>query len=99
MLGLMLLVATLLDGVLTFRLMLAGAEEINPLMERLLSIDIKAFLLGKYVLTALGLLFFVFFKNFYIGKRIRIGNLIPIVVVLYGILIVYQIVLMYENVL
>jgi hypothetical protein len=98
-LGLMLLMATLLDGVLTLHLMTAGAEELNPLMDRLLSIDMKAFLLGKYVLTAVGLLFFVFFKNFYFGKRIRIGHFIPIVIALYVVLIVYQIVLMWEHIL
>jgi hypothetical protein len=98
-LGLMLLVATLVDGIMTIHLMTAGARELNPLMDRFLSIDVKVFLLGKYVLTAVGLLFFVLFKNFYFARRIRIGHFIPVVVALYAMLIVYQIVLMYEHLL
>jgi hypothetical protein len=86
-----LLMLTIADGVLTIELLDTNSEEMNPLMARLLLHGQRAFLLGKYVLTAFGLPFIVVYKNYPIfGTRFRIGFLLPIFVGLYIVLIFYQ---------
>ena len=52
---LMLLIASLVDAVLTIRLIESGGGEINPVMNRLLEHGVLPFLLGKYLLTVIGL--------------------------------------------
>jgi hypothetical protein len=91
---LMLLTASIVDAVMTVRLIDAGGNEINPLMDRLLGLGVLPFLLGKYVLTAVGLPLLVVFKNHYLfGRRFRVGYLFPVLLALYALLIGYQLVL------
>ena len=81
---LMLLVASIVDALLTIRLIEAGGDEINPLMGRLLTFGVLPFLLGKYVLTAVGLPLLVVFKNYYLfGTRFRVGYLFPVLLAMY----------------
>jgi hypothetical protein len=95
---LMLLIASITDAVLTIQLIQAGGSEINPLMARLLDHGVLPFLLGKYLLTVIGLPLLLVFKNFYLfGTRIRVGYLIPMIVALYALLIGYQLVLMHQR--
>ncbi len=92
---LMLLLATLVDAVLTIRLIEAGGSELNPVMKQLLDRGFLPFLIGKYLLTVLGLPFLLIFQNYYLfGTKLRVGYLIPVTVALYAILIAYQLVLM-----
>jgi hypothetical protein len=94
---LMLLVASVIDAVLTIHLLRAGAKEINPLMDGLLERGIEPFLLIKYVLTAGGLPLLLIYQNHHLfGTRIRVGYLIPVVVAMYAVLIGYQLVLMHN---
>jgi len=96
---LLLIIASLVDAVLTIQLLQAGGDEINPLMDRLLDLGVMPFLLGKYALTVSGLPLLLIFKNHYMfGSRIRVGHLIPIAVLLYAALIGYQLVLMHRYV-
>lgn len=91
---LLLVLASLIDAVLTLHLLAAGGEEVNPLMDCLLNHSIEAFLIGKYLLTVVGLPLLLIFKNHYLfGTRLRIGYLIPAAVALYIVLIAYQITL------
>ena len=88
---LMLLAASITDAILTIHLIQAGGNEINPVMDRLLDHGILPFFLGKYVLTAAGLPLLLIFKNYYLfGTRVRVGYLIPTIVVMYLVLIGYQ---------
>lgn len=96
---LMLLIASMTDAVLTIQLIEVGAQEINPLMHRLLGSGVMVFLMGKYVLTAVGLPLLLIFKNHYLfGSPVRVGHLIPVIVALYAILIGYQLCLMSKHV-
>jgi hypothetical protein len=82
----------LVDGILTIELLDARCVEINPFMGYLLDMGHREFLVGKYVLTALGLPLLVLYKNWKLfGTRFRAGYLLPIVLVLYVMLIIYQI--------
>jgi hypothetical protein len=86
-----LLCMTILDGVLTIELLGMNGEEANPIMGYLLNRGPLAFLLGKYVLTAVGLPFIVVYKNYRLfGTRFRAGFLLPVFVGLYIVLISYQ---------
>lgn len=94
----MLLLATLLDGFLTLRLLEAGANEINPVMDWLLDYGALPFVVGKYLLTVVGLPLLLVFKNHRLfGTPLRVGHLIPVVVGLYLVLLGYQLALMHEN--
>jgi hypothetical protein len=94
---LLLLIASMADAVLTLFLIQSGGEEINPLMQYLLQHGLFAFLLGKYLLTVVGLPFLLIFSKHYLfGTRVRVGYLIPCTVALYAVLIGYQLVLV-EN--
>ena len=93
-----LVTASLVDAVLTMQLLGAGGKEINPLMDHFLAYGAGAFMFGKYVLTVAGLPLLLIFKNHYLfGTRLRVGNLIPMVVALYMVLIVYQFALMHSH--
>ncbi|MEN6405217.1 MAG: DUF5658 family protein [Thermoguttaceae bacterium] len=94
----MLLLATLLDGFLTLRLLEAGADEVNPVMDYLLDYGALPFLAGKYLLTVVGLPLLLIFKNHTLfGTPLRVAHLIPVVVGLYIVLLGYQLVLMHDN--
>jgi hypothetical protein len=82
---------TLVDGILTLDLLDANCEELNPFMAHLLERGPLTFLLGKYILTAVGLPFVVAYKNYpMFGTRFRIGFLLPTFVGLYLVLLSYQ---------
>jgi hypothetical protein len=94
-----LVAASLVDAVLTMRLLFAGGKEINPLMNSLLAYGMGPFVLGKYALTVAGLPLLLIFKNYYLfGTRLRVSHLIPMLVALYMVLIGYQLVLMHRHV-
>src|SRR5262249_47747159 len=59
-----LLVLTIADGVLTIELLDTNSEEINPFMGHLLTKGHLTFLMGKYVLTAVGLPYIVVYKHY-----------------------------------
>ena len=88
------LILCVVDAVLTLALIHRGGEEFNPLMGCLLAHGMRPFLIGKYVLTAVGLPLLLIFKNHGLfGTRFRVGHLIPIIVALYLVLIAYQTIL------
>jgi len=90
-----LLFLTVADGVITLNLLDGNCQEMNPLMQYLLSKGQGAFFLGKYALTVVGLPVLLVFKNHYLfGTRFRVGYLIPLFVGLYAVLLSYQLVLL-----
>jgi hypothetical protein len=89
-----LLCLTIVDGVLTIELLEINSQEANPFMAYLLNRGPLAFLLGKYVLTAIGLPFIVVYKNYPMFRtRFRVGFLLPVFIGLYLALLLYQSVL------
>jgi len=93
-LGMLLLAFTIIDGLMTFDLLDAGCQEVNPLMGYLLSHGQGLFLLGKFILTTVGLFVLLIFKNndIYCGRLrvLRVGHLLPVFALLYMVLIAYQ---------
>jgi hypothetical protein len=91
---LLLLIASMTDATLTMVLIQAGGKEVNPLMEYLMAHGLMAFLIGKYLLTVVGIPFLLLFNKFFLfGTKVRVGYLIPCTVAIYAVLIGYQLVL------
>jgi hypothetical protein len=91
---LMLVLASLADAGLTLYVLFGGGSEVNPLMSYLLSHSMMTFVIGKYVLTVVGLPVLLIFQNYYLFKtRVRVGYLIPASVTMYTLLLGYQIIL------
>jgi hypothetical protein len=89
---LILLTFSIADGVMTLLLIEGGFAEANPAMRFLLDRGAMWFLIGKYTLTAGGLPVLLVFKNHGLfHRRLRVGALIPLFVVLYAALLAYQI--------
>ena len=87
----LLLTLTIVDGVITLLLLDAGCKEANPVMSYLLRKGHVHFILGKYILTAVGLPFLLMFKNFRLFRSgFRAGYLLPVFVGLYVVLLGYQ---------
>jgi hypothetical protein len=96
---LLLVIATLSDAGLTLYVICGGGGEANPLMGRLLEHGVQTFVIGKYLLTVVGLPVLLIFRNHYLfGTRLRVGHLLPICLALYAALIAYQIVLIEQRV-
>ena len=56
-------------------------------------------MVGKYVLTVMGLPVFLIFRNHYLfGTRVRVGYLIPASVAMYAVLLGYQIILIDQRI-
>jgi hypothetical protein len=95
----LLIVATFVDAGLTVYVLHGGGCEVNPLMDRLLSHSIEAFVIGKYLLTVVGLPVLLIFRNYYLfGTQLRVGYLIPVSVALYAVLIGYQVILIDQRI-
>jgi hypothetical protein len=91
-----LLIASIIDAILTIELLRAGADELNPLMDHFLDYGIETFLSIKYVLTAGGIPLLLIFQHHQLfGTRIRVWHLLPAAVAMYAVLIAYQLVLLY----
>lgn len=91
----LLLSLSTIDAAITLVLLDDGCEEINPLMNHLLTRGTSEFVMGKYVLTAGGTPLLLMFKNYYLfGTRFRVGYLIPLFVMLYLVLMGYQYILL-----
>jgi hypothetical protein len=86
--------ASLADAGLTIYVLYGGGAEVNPLMKYLLGHGIGSFVVGKYVLTVIGLPILLIFQNHYLfNTRVRVRHLIPAAVALYAVLIGYQLML------
>jgi Domain of unknown function (DUF5658) len=91
----LLLVLTIADGVITLVLLDSGCEEVNPLMRYFLRQGPMAFLWGKYLITAAFIpLTLSLNRSLVFGRRFRVGDLLPVFVLLYLALILYQLTLL-----
>ncbi|MFQ5604745.1 MAG: DUF5658 family protein [bacterium] len=85
------IVLSIFDATFTLRLVKLGAREINPLMDFFLKFGPAPFLLTKYLLTGICLLWFLVHKNYAIlGGCISVKRLLLIILVMYALLILYE---------
>ncbi len=92
LLVLLLLLLTLADGILTLLLLDHHFEEANPAMRILLRSGPTSFVMGKYVLTVIGLpILLIFRRRSVFLPCLRVEHVLPALVVGYVFLLLYQI--------
>lgn len=90
-LALVTLLASLLDGFLSLRLIERGAQEINPLLGNFLQESPLHFVLGKHFLTCVGVILLVLYNDRRLfGKRLRVRHLLLAAQILFAGVIVYE---------
>jgi hypothetical protein len=89
-----LLLLTLLDGLLTLRLIAGGATEENPVMAYALSLGVSTFQLTKYLLTVPSVGMLLIHKNFpVLHPRFRVKWIFVGFLGIYGALVGYELAL------
>lgn len=83
------------DAFFTLQLLQLGAVELNTFMAILIERDLVSFVGFKLALTGLALVLIVIYKNFRIFGRIRVSQLLWLVLFGYSVLILYELVLLY----
>ena len=90
-------ILSIVDALLTLHLVSLGAQEINPVMDFMLTKGPYAFLAVKYILTAVGLLLLLIHKNYRVYReRIPVRLLLVILPLFYVLLIGYECLLLWE---
>jgi hypothetical protein len=71
-----------------------GGEEINWFMRSLLEHNAQLFLLVKYTITAVGVIFLVAFSRMSLFKVLRVRNVLVIMCGIYATLMLYELYLL-----
>lgn len=82
------------DAFLTLNLLERGSEELNPLLNYFLSVDVRLFFGVKFGITTFCILFLVMHKNFVLFNRISGLQVMVLSIMAYSILVCYEITLM-----
>jgi len=91
------LVLSILDAVLTLVVIQRGARELNPVMAYFLEHGTLAFIVAKYVLTSIGVLILLIFKNVFLTKiKIYTHSLFPCVIFVFITVIAWELFLIYS---
>ena len=83
-----------LDALFTLKLLWMGGEEINWFMRSLLEHNAQLFLLVKYTITAVGVIFLVAFSRMSLFKVLRVRNVLVIMCGIYATLMLYELYLL-----
>jgi hypothetical protein len=93
--GVLLMTLSVVDAAATLLLLDAGCEEVNPAMRLMLGFGVGAFLVGKFALTGVGDIILAVCQNHYVlGTRLRVSQVLPILVGTYLLLNTYQAILL-----
>ena len=91
------LVLSILDAVLTLVVIQRGARELNPVMAYFLEHGTPTFIIAKYILTSVGVLILLIFKNVFLTKfKIYTYSLFPCVIFVFITVIVWELFLIYS---
>jgi len=86
------IVLSLSDAFFTIYLLEHGAQELNPLMDHLLSISPLVFLFGKLMLTSAGVFCILIFNNMYFKPfKIKIGSFFTVILVVMILVLLWQV--------
>jgi hypothetical protein len=92
--GLLVLLLSCVDAMLTLTLLDKGAYEANHLMAHLLSIGDKPFVVTKIAMTAAGVLFLLMHAHFRVLRVTSGKGMLQFLAVLYGLLILWELLLL-----
>jgi hypothetical protein len=91
------LILSILDAVLTLVVIQRGASELNPVMAYFLEHGTPTFIVAKYVLTSIGVLILLIFKNVFLTKlKIYTHSLFPCVIFVFIIVIAWELFIIYS---
>lgn len=91
------LVLSILDAALTLVVIQRGATELNPVMAYFLEHGTPTFIVAKYVLTSIGVLILLIFKNVFLTKiKIYTHSLFPCVILVFISVIVWELFLIFR---
>ena len=91
------LILSILDAVLTLVVIQRGASELNPVMAYFLEHGTLTFIVAKYVLTSIGVLILLIFKNVFLTKlKMYTHSLFPCVIFVFSIVIAWELFLIYS---
>ena len=93
----LILVLSILDALLTLIVIEKGATELNPVMAHFLEYGPLVFVVAKYVLTSVGVLILLIFKNVFLSKiKIYTHSLFPCVIIVFAAVIAWELFLLYS---
>ncbi len=94
LIGVLILLLSCLDALLTLTLLTKGAYEANYFMARLLEVGVRPFILTKVLLTAGGVLFLLMHAHFRLLRVTSGKHMLQLLASVYGLLIGWEIVLL-----
>jgi Domain of unknown function (DUF5658) len=83
-----------IDAFFTLNLMRLGAQEINYFMNALLNADTSSFLLVKFTLTSIGVVWLVAFARFRLGGILPVRRVLESLCAMYACLIIWELYLL-----
>jgi len=90
------LILSILDAVLTLVVIQRGATELNPVMAYFLEHGTPTFIVAKYVLTSIGVLILLIFKNVFLTKiKIYTHSLFPCIILVFMAVIAWELFLIF----
>lgn len=94
MVGMAIVLMSCIDAFFTLNLLNLGAQELNYFMQVLIAKDTTVFLLGKFSLTALGVICLVTFARFRLGGFLRVRRVLEALCGMYACLIIWELYLL-----
>lgn len=94
MIGILVLLLSCLDALLTLNLIGKGAYEANYVMARLLDIGVRPFVVAKIALTAGGVLFLLMHAHFRVLRVTSGKRALQLLAAIYGLLIGWELMLL-----
>jgi hypothetical protein len=85
---------SMLDAFLTLNILDKGGIEVNPVMSALLAINTQAFLIGKFFVTVVCLLFALVHINFHVLRILPMKYILVSITIFYVFLIAYELLLL-----
>jgi hypothetical protein len=89
MVGLVLLLSAI-DAIFTVQLLSFGAQELNPVMDGLLALDVRIFAIAKVCLTGLACATLLFIGHFPLFQKLRVSQVFIPILTAYTSLIGYE---------
>ncbi len=85
-----------IDAFLTLNLLVLGATEANPFMDRLIHSDVTIFAAVKMGLTGMGVLVLVLLARYRMFGRIKVVTALYLALLLYAALVIYELRMLFE---
>jgi len=93
------LMLSIFDALLTLILISKGSTELNPVMAYFLQHGLLTFIVAKYILTSVGVVILLIFKNAFLARvKIYTHSLFPIVIFTFAAVIVWELFLIITSI-